>query len=758
MSAALKIEKAAVLGAGVMGSQISALLANAGLQVDLLDVPQDGDGTSLARAGIERSLKGRPPAFFLPSMARRIVPGSLEDLDCLAEVDWVIEAIVEDLPAKKALLARVDEVAGPDLVVSSNTSGLSVNALVEGCSANLRKRFLGTHFFNPPRYMKLVEIVPGADTDPGVLEEMKRFLREELGKSVVEALDTPNFIANRLGIFTLMEALQRMEREGLGVEEVDAATGPLLGRPASATLRLCDIIGLDTLLQVARTGYENLPEDSGREVMQAPGFVHDMVRRGFLGAKAGAGFYRKTESGIEALDLETFSYRGMRPADLGELRNVGKGADLGSRLQAVWDDRGKLGAYGRANLLQVLAYAADHAAEMASDILQVDRAMRWGFNWEAGPFEMWDLLGAERVASRIEAVAGRTPHLAHLLQAAEKDRFYRESSGRRWFFAPARGEYAAVKESSGLPGKARILLENEGASLLEVEDGIGLLVLQGKMSAVGPATLDLVRRIAEEQPCSGLVLSGEGGLFSVGADLKYLLGLIDNLDWDGIESFLRAFQDAVVGLRYAPFPVVAAPRGMALGGGCEFCLGADARVAAAELRMGLVETRVGLIPGAGGCVEVVRSWTDDPGSGFDLVFSGRISDNAHQARDWRFLRREDPVLMSPERLLPRALEEVRKRAAGYDPPVRTLLPVAGSAGLRELEERMESRAGELAPYDRVVGRALARVLCGGEGPPRRVEEQSLLDLERESFLHLCGQGQTRERIAHMLKTGKPLRN
>ena len=741
-----------------MGSQISALLANAGLRVDLLDVPRKGDATGLARKGIERSLQGRPPAFFLPSMAERIVPGSLEDLGCLARVDWVIEAIVEDLQAKKALLARVDEVAGPGLVVSSNTSGLSVNALVEDCSAKLRKRFLGTHFFNPPRYMKLVEVVPGTGTDPGLLEGMKRFLQEELGKRVVEARDTPNFIANRLGIFTLMEALQRMQREGLGVEEVDAVTGPLLGRPSSATLRLCDLIGLDTLLQVARTGYENLPDDGRREVLQAPDFAHDMVGRGLLGAKAGAGFYRKTESGIEALDLDTLSYRALKPVDLGELGKVGKGGDLGSRLKAVWDDSGRLGSHGRENLLQVLAYAADHAPGMASDITQVDRAMRWGFNWEAGPFELWDLLGVERVASRIESEGRTAPRLADLLRAAGKDRFYREGPGPRRFFSAARGEYSRENGDAGPPGQGRILLENEGARLLEVEDGIGLLELRGKMNAVGPAALDLVQRIVEEKPCSGLVLSGAGGLFSVGADLKYLLGLIDSLDWKGIESFLRAFQNATAGLRYAPFPVVAVPRGMALGGGCEFCQGADARVAAAELRMGLVETLVGLIPGAGGCMEVVRSWPEDAGPGFDLVFSGRISDNAHQARDWRLLRREDPVLMSPERLLPRALEEVRKRMAGYDPPVPSLLPVAGTAGRLELEDRMESREGALTSYDRVVGRALARVLCGGDGPPRRVEEQRLLDLERESFLHLCGQGQTRERIAHMLQTGKPLRN
>ena len=759
MSEQLSIEKAAVLGAGVMGSRIAALLANAGLQVDLLDLPQRGDAAGLARAGVERALKGRPPAFFLPSTAARVVPGGLDDLACLARVDWVVEAIVEDLQAKKALLARVDEVAGPDLVVSSNTSGLSVNALVADCSARLRKRFLGTHFFNPPRYMKLVEVIPGADTDPSLLAGMKRFLREELGKEVVEARDTPNFIANRLGIFALMEALQRMEREGLGVEEVDAVTGALLGRPPSATLRLCDIIGLDTLLQVARTGYDNLPGDGRREVLKAPDFVHRMVRKGLLGAKTGAGFYRKTNAGIEALDLETLSYRALRPADLGDLQEAAKGRDLGFRLRTLWDDSGKLGACGRANLVQVLAYAADHAAEMASDITQVDRAMRWGFNWEAGPFELWDLLGFERVAARLEPGGRQLPRLVRQVQAAGKDRFYQEEEeGQRWFFSPARREYARVEADADLLDRGRTLLENGGARLLEVEVGIGILLFQGKMNALGPDTLELVRRIVDEKPCSGLILSGAGELFSVGADLKYLLGLIEDLDWDGIETFLRAFQDAVTGLRYAPFPVVAAPRGMALGGGCEFCFGADACVAAAELRMGLVETRVGLIPGAGGCKEMARRWSEDIGSGFDIILSGRFSDNAHEARSRRFLHQEDQILMSPAGHLPGALKEVERMVPGYAPPVRALLPVAGAAGRRELEARVEAQAGALTSYDRVVGRALARVLGGGEGPPRQVEEQQLLDLEREAFLHLCGQEPTRARIAHMLKTGKPLRN
>ncbi len=758
MSEQLNIQRAAVLGAGVMGSRIAALLANAGLEVELLDVPGKGDPAGLARSGIERALEARPPAFFIPSLADRIVPGSLEDLGCLATVDWVIEAIVEDLRSKKALLARVDKAAGPNLVVSSNTSGLSVNALVADCSAPFRKRFLGTHFFNPPRYMKLVEVIPGGNTDPALLEGMKRFLREDLGKEVVEARDTPNFVANRLGIFALMEALQRMEREGLGVEEVDAVTGPLLGRPASATLRLCDIIGLDTLLQVARTGYENLPQDSRREALKAPDFVHRMVGKGLLGAKSGAGFYRKTESGIEALDLETFSYRALKPVDLGELQQVGKSADLSYRLQAVWDDSRKLGAYGRATLAQVLAYAADHAVGMASDITQVDRAMRWGFNWEAGPFELWDLLGFEQVAAYLDSDGREIPRLVQQVQAGGTKRFYRERGGKRWFFSPTGREYTRLEEDADLLEQGRISLENEGARMVELEEGIGILVFQGKMNALGPASLELVQRVVVEKPRAGLILSGAGGMFSVGADLQYLLGLIDDLDWDGIEAFLRVFQDAIMGLRYAPFPVVAAPRGLALGAGCEFCLGADARVAAAELRMGLVETRVGLIPGAGGCKEMVRRWSGDIGSGFDIIFSGQFSDNAHQARSRRFLQRQDHVLMSSARLLPRALEEVKQLANGYAPPDRALLPVAGDAGRLVLEARMEEQTGMLSAYDRVVGQALARVLCGGGGPPRQVEEGQLLDLEREAFLHLCGQGPTRARIAHMLKTGKPLRN
>ncbi len=761
------IERAVVLGAGVMGAQIAALLANAGIRVDLLDMPGQEDGAGLARSGLERVLKIRPPAFFLPEMAQGIEPGSLEDLSCVAAADWVIEAIVEDMEAKKALLARVEEVAGEDLVISSNTSGLSIEAMVRERSLRFRKNFLGIHFFNPPRYMKLVELIPGPDTEPVAVVKMRIFLEEVLGKGGVEARDTPNFIANRLGVFALMDILHGMAAGGFSVASVDALTGPLLGRPRSATLRLCDLIGLDTLAHVARTAYEHLPEDSQRAVFAQPGFVQDMLQQGLQGAKSGGGFYRKGEAGIQALDLETLEYGEMAIQDLGALAKASRHPDLQVRLQAVMDDQSRAGVFAWNHLRQVLVYAAQNAAEMATDIAQIDRAMKWGFNWEAGPFELWDLLGVKQVVQRCEQDGARVPDLVRDVVESGEDRFYREEEEGLLIFPLAKSGAVEVRprpaenlEACLRPGNA--LYKSDNAYLAELGEGVGALVFQGKMNVIGPGGLELVQRLVDESPFAALLLWGAGGLFSAGADLEYMMGLAEDEDWDGLEGFVRYFQDAILALRYAAFPVVAAPRGLTLGGGCEFCLAVDARVVAAELRIGLVETRVGLIPGGGGCKEMVRRQGRDIEKGFRTILAGGFSDNAYQGRQWQLLGQEDDIVLGEDRVLLRAFEQAKSLVqTGYEPPARAAgLEVAGAQGRQTLEAWLEGQVqgGFLTPHDQTVGRGLARVLCGGDGPMRAVSEQDLLDLEREVFMHLCGLERTRARMAHMLKTGKPLRN
>ena len=753
-----KVKNVVVLGAGVMGGQIAALLACAGHKVRLLDLPLAGDEAGRARQGLEKALVSRPPAFYLVEMAQRVELGSMEDLACVGPADWVIEAVVEESAPKQALLARLEPYLHDGLVISSNTSGLSIAELARGRSPEFCRCFLGVHFFNPPRYMKLVEVIPGPDTDPAIVQQMVDFLTEELGKGVVRGRDTPNFIGNRLWTFAVCDMLQRMERDGLRVAEVDALTGPLMGRPQSATLRVCDIVGLDTVAHVAETSYEGLPADPWRSLFALPAFYRRMLEENLLGAKVNAGFYRKAESGIEALDLDTFAYQPVQKVET--LASALSERSPARRLRALWDDPGPWGQLGRAHLTAVLAYAAEHAADIAGDIVQIDQAMRWGFNWALGPFELWDLFGIEEVVRALEANQQRVPDLAAQLLAAGETHFYREQGA----FSPTRLRRESWQQPAddwARLASERAIWSNAGAYLVELDEGMGALVFSGKMNALGPAALEAVHHAVDTAPFAGLVLAGAGSLFSVGADLKHVAKLVDESDWLELEAFVAAFQEAVQALRSAPFPVVAVLRGLVLGGGCEFALGADARVATTELGMGLVETKVGLIPGSGGCMEMARRGTNDIASAFETIFAGNFSDNAFQAQAWGLLGAEDEIAFAEGQLLKRAVVKLRSLlAAGYCASTPDGVEVTGDEGLALLHERLDEgqAAGQLSEHDVVVGRGLARVLTGGGGARRQVEERHLLDLEREVFLQLCSTERTRQRIAHMLHTGKPLRN
>ena len=755
-----KAKNVVVLGAGVMGGQIAALLACAGHKVRLLDLPLAGDEARRARQGLEQALASRPPAFYLAEMAQRIALGSLEDLACVGEADWVIEAVVEELAPKQALLTRLEPYLHDGLVISSNTSGLSIAELARDRSPEFCRRFLGVHFFNPPRYMKLVEVIPGPDTEPTIVQQMVDFLTGELGKGVVCGQDTPNFIGNRLWIFAFCDMLQRMERDGLGVAEVDALTGPLMGRPQSATLRVCDIVGLDTVAHVAETSYEGLPADPWRSLFALPAFYRRMLEENLLGAKVNAGFYRKAEAGIEALDLDTFAYRPVQKVELGTLESALRDRSPARRLRALWEDPGPWGQLGRAHLTAVLVYAAEHAADIAGDIVQIDQAMRWGFNWALGPFELWDLFGVEEVVGSLTANQQRVPDLAAQLLAASETHFYREQGA----FSPTRLQRESWQPPTDDWDKLapeRAIWSNGGAYLVELDERLGALVFSGKMNALGPAALEAVHHAVETAPFAGLVLAGAGSLFSVGADLKHVAKLVDESDWAGLEAFVAAFQEAVQALRYAPFPVVAALRGLVLGGGCEFALSAAGRVATAELGMGLVETKVGLIPGSGGCMEMARRGASDIGAAFETIFAGNFSDNAFQAQVWGLLGTEDEIAFAEGQLLERALAKLRSLlAADYCASAPDGVEVTGDEGLALLRERIDEgrAAGQLSEHDEVVGRGLARVLTGDGGARRQVEESHLLNLEREVFLQLCGTEHTRQRIAHMLHTGKPLKN
>ena len=762
--AVIKIENVVVLGAGVMGAQIAALLAAAGRNVHLLDMPARDDPTGRAKLGLQQALASRPPAFFLPEMAERVTVGNFDDLQCIGEADWVIEAVLEEATAKRELLARIEPYFHDDLIISSNTSGLSIAELAQGRSSSFVRRFFGVHFFNPPRYMNLVELVSGPATEPGLLDAMAVFLTDELGKGVVRAKDTPNFIGNRMWIFAACDMLRRMENSALGVEAVDAITGPLMGRPKSGILRVCDIVGLDTVAHVAATSYAGLENDPWREDFLLPAFYKGMLQQQLLGAKVNAGFYRKGKAGIEALDFSNLAYRPLQKVDLGGLEEALREPSPQGRILALWQDRGQLGEQGRLHLLNVLAYAAEHAAEMADDIAQIDQAMRWGFNWDLGPFEIWDLIGVEEVARVLQQQRLAVPEVAVRLLAGKQPRFYGGVEGEQRIFSPLKLELEPWQAPIGDAEKLdpdRASWSNSAAYLVELTEDIGALVFSSKMNVLGPAVLEAVHHTVDTAPYEGIVLCGAGDLFSVGADLKHMAGLVAGEKWQALEDFVASFQQAVQALRFAPFPVVAAVRGLALGGGCEFSLVADARIAAAELSMGLVETKVGLIPGSGGCMEMARRGANDILAAFDTVFAGAISSSAFQARAWGMLEPRDQIVMGQGPLLLRAVDWLQDSLAkGYSPVGTSQLQITGSKGYElmghSLDERLE--ANLISQHDAVVGRGLARVLSGGAGGACAIEEKAMLDLEREVFVELCATEMTRARIEYMLKTGKPLRN
>ncbi|MEE2658311.1 MAG: 3-hydroxyacyl-CoA dehydrogenase NAD-binding domain-containing protein [Candidatus Latescibacterota bacterium] len=763
----LRIERVVVLGAGVMGSQIAALFANAGIEVDLLDLADDkGDPKGRAQSGVEGLASMWPPPLFLPEFSQRIHTGSLEDPEeAVARADWVVEAVVEDLAIKEKLYARIEGLTRSSAIVSTNTSGICISDLAEGRSREFGDRFFGVHFFNPPLYMELVEVIPGPTTRPEIIVGVTAFLETGLGKGVVQCRDTPNFIANRLGVFAVLDALHRMAEMDLRVEEVDALTGPALGRPRSATLRLCDLIGLDTLLNVAGTAHRGLPYDDRRRTFRPAPIVQRLVDCGRLGAKTRAGFYRKGDGGLEVVDApSTDSYRPLEAVEIAGLVTRGP---LGARLHALDEIPNKLGEFVRGHVASSLLYAVARAGEISETIEDIDRTMRWGFNWEAGPFEMIDALGGERLENWAEEaglVLDDVPLLRMAIDADPATFYAVNDNGEEQSLDPTNGERRLVRRAGPLvDGErldgAQVVLEAETGRALDLGDGIGVFQFDTKLNVLGREVLELAVEATSRNRFRLLVLTGAGSLFSAGADLKYVLRLIDEAKWDELETYLQVFQRATGAMRYAGFPVVAAADGLALGGGCEFCLTSSKVVASAGLRIGLVETKVGVIPGAGGCREIVRRHGADIENAYATLLSGWTSDNGWEARKRGFLTDADDIRLDGKRLLLRAIEVAEAQVDGWKPESPTNLEVAGW----EVEERLVAElqrrheAEEITKHDAVVGTELAHVLCGG-GSSEAVPEERILDLERESFLKLCGMSATRSRIEHMLTTGKPLRN
>jgi 3-hydroxyacyl-CoA dehydrogenase len=764
-------QRAAVLGAGVMGARIAAHLANAGLAVDLLDL---GDR---AAAGLKAAAESKPAPFYVPDHAQRIRTGSLEaDLARLAEADWVVEAIIEDLSAKRHLLTTIVPFLKPDAPLTTNTSGLPVAAVGAELPAGVKRRWFGTHFFNPPRYMRLLEAIPGPETDQAVMARLLAFVDQRLGKGVVRAKDTPNFIANRIGTFSLMRTLQLMAEMGLTVEQVDALTGPVLGWPKSATFRTADLVGLDLLAHVVANAYENLPHDEAREIFRLPDYLQEMIQRGWLGDKSGQGFYKKGERNAQgereilALDLASLQYRPRQKARFPALELAKTREDLPSRLQEVLRSPDAAGQFLWRLLSSVWRYTAARIPEIADEPWQIDQAMRWGFNWTLGPFELWEAAGFDAVAERMEKEGEALPAWAQARRAAGAA-------------APPPADPPGVLRLDVIRKANGVVQQNAGASLLDLGDGVGCIEFHSKMNAIGEDILRLTTAAltARDSPFEAWVIANEGENFSVGANLLLLLMAIQEDDWDEVDLAVRAFQGMTQAIRHSPRPVIAAPFQMALGGGCEVMLHAAEVVAAAETYCGLVEVGVGLIPAGGGSAAMGRRAivsaealrAAGPGSEslprqeairavFETMARAKVATSAEEARRLGFLRPGDVIVPNRDRLIAVAKAEARRMAEeGYAPPGPAAVAAPGPnvRATLEMGAYLMRQAEYITDYEQHLAGKLAAVLCGGDAPAGApLPEQRWLELERETFLSLCGEAKTQERMRHTLQTGKPLRN
>ena len=762
------IHSAAVLGAGTMGAQIAAHLANAGLPVLLLDLDK-----KTAVEGLKRAQRLKPAPFFTADTVERITVGGFDgDLEQLAGVDWIIEAIVERLDIKQQLLARIEPYRGTNAIVSSNTSGIPIASIAEGRSEDFRRHWLGTHFFNPPRYLSLLEIIPTGDTDPSVIQTIRHFGDHALGKGIVLAKDTPNFIGNRIGLHGVMGVLRVLADGQFTVEEIDAMTGPVIGRPKSATFRTVDIAGLDVLAHVALNLAERLESDTERTSFALPPLIEEMVERGWIGEKARQGFYKKERgpdgTRILTLDPKKMAYRERQSPRLAALDAAQAIDDLPERLRVLFLAKDRVGEFLRATLGSTLIYAAEVAPSIAHSTDDVDRAMQWGFGWDLGPFQIWDAIGVENVLEAC-GVADPPQLVKDLEKTSTGDRCrFREDSVQ-----PAGPDLQILRQAK----KTRaVVRKNAGASLVDLGDGVLAVEFHSKMNSIGGDTVAMLTAgVAEaEQHFEALVVGNEGTAFSAGANLMLVLLEAQEENWDEIDYMVRSFQSAVLGLRYAKVPVVVAPAGLALGGGCEITLHGDRVQAAAETYMGQVEVGVGLIPAGGGTKELlVRSIgrrlkdVDDPlpfiRPVFELIGLAKVSTSAADAKRLGLLRTVDQITMNRERVLADAKALALDLArTGYQPPPRLQSVSVGGSGVRaalDLGVHLAWRGAHISDHDALIGRTLARILSGGDVPHATVvSEQHLLDLEREAFLSLCGEVRTQERIAHTLKTGKTLRN
>jgi 3-hydroxyacyl-CoA dehydrogenase len=798
----LLVRRAAVLGAGTMGSRIAAHLANAGIPVFLLDMAASGEveRNKLALAALDALAKSKPAAFFEPSRAELITPGNFDDdLPRLAQCDWVIEAVAENLAIKTALLARVAPHLAPGAVLTTNTSGLPVNKVAAGLGT-LRNRFFGTHFFNPPRYMRLLEVIPTPECDAALVAAFAAFADRNLGKEVVYANDTPNFIANRVGVAVMFTAATLMLEQGLTVEEVDALTGQAIGWPRTGTFRLADMVGIDILAHVAANFPEGVPPGKFSAVLE------EIVRRGWLGDKAGQGFYKKVRGASggrddrTVLDLSSFEYRPSEKPKLPALEMAKNAATLPEKLRILLSGdpkKDRAAAFLWPFLAALWNFSAERIGDAADDAASIDRAMRAGFNWELGPFEMWDAAGVASTVERMKAFGLPVSPRVEAMLAAGQQSWYASDGRRCW-----QPETARVEPVAAIAGHARVadfrrtyrvVRSNSGASLVDLGDGIGCIELHSLKNAIGGDVVSMIISVLRPdsdavRDFEGFVITGDRDNFSVGANIMQLLLAAQEGDWDEVEGAIRSFQQMTAAIKFCPRPVVAAPFGMTLGGGAEICMHAARRQPHAETYIGLVEAGIGVIPAGGGTKEMLLRSMDaaaalapsdpkDPPSrfaqsaelatalrrNFEMIALAKVASSATEARSMGLFSPADRITFNRERLLlnAKALAATLAEAGYVAPQPRTKIPAPGAPALATIETGvfLMGEAGFASEHDQKVARWTAYVLCGGRvtaGTP--VSEQYILDLEREAFVSLCGERKTQERIAFTLKTGKPLRN
>ncbi len=806
-----RIEKAGIIGAGVMGATIAAQLANVGIETTLLDIippdlteedkakglAQESEAfrNKLALQGIQTALASKPASFYLPENAKRIRVGNLEDhLEWLKDVQWIIEVVIERLDIKKIVYEKIETVLQPGTLITSNTSGIPAKDLCDGRSENFKKHFAITHFFNPPRYMKLLEIVPGPDTLPEAIECLADVSEKILGKGVVYAKDTPNFVANRIGIFSVFYVIQAMIDLGLTIEAIDELTGPMIGHPKSATFRTSDLVGLDTIVHVANNVYEGTPNDEKREMFREPQLVKQMLDRNLLGEKTKQGFYKKAKEGgktvILSMDYNTMEYTPREKVKLASLEAAKNISGTAGKIKALYYADDAAGKFTFSTLSETLIYSANRIPEIADDILNLDNAMKWGFAWKMGPFEIWDVIGVDSSVTKMKEASYPIPDWVKEMLDLGKTTFYKREAGTSSFYDPSIKDYREVPVRPGvillpaLKEREKKVAGNQGASLIDIGDGIACLEFHTKMNAMGDDIVNMVIKSVDmvSRDFEGLVIANHADMFSAGANLPLVLFTAQEEEWDDLEWMVKTFQDTFMKLKYLDKPVVAAPAGMALGGGCEICLAADRVRYGAETYMGLVEVGVGVLPAGGGSKELLLRNTEhlfevQPGGvypkqielmpyvarAFETIALAKVSTSGPEAVKLGYLRPQDKMTVNRDLLIEDAKKTVlAMNLEGYQPPRPDMeIRVGGKDTLAVLKMAVWTlhEQGYATDHDVTVSEKVAHVLSGGEVlADTKVSEQYLLDLEREAFVSLCGDPKTQDRMQHMLTTGKPLRN